>query len=242
MMNLSDLLTSIKMDIGIYGMTLPFANDDEVLKDVIRLKTVPTFSRYAPYRMMIKFEKNDLIEVERMGNYITFLIPDVFGDRKIISIDSVSDAALEDTVGLDAYGGYPFSVCDYKNMMLNAQSAQTAHYALPKFTFDFIEPNKLVLYNMSMMSDGLLCEVALSHDTNLSTIDEGHSEAFMKLALLDIKRFLFNAMRNYDEIQTSYGTYKLRTDEWSGAESDRNELLRDWDESFHLEAQSLYYL
>lgn len=241
MMNLSNLLTTIKMDIGIYGMTLPFENHDEALKDVIKLKTIPTFSRYAPYRMMVKFDREDLKEIERVGNYVTFLIPEVFGDRKIISIDSVTHA-MQDGVGMDAFGGYPFSVCDYKNMMLNAQQAQTAHYALPKFTYDFIEPNRLRLYNMSMMRDGVLCEIAVTHDTNLSTIDEGHSEAFMKLALLDIKRFLFNAMRNYDEIQTAYGTYKLRTDEWSSAESDRNELLREWDEVFHLEGQSLYYL
>ena len=41
-MNPSQLLTSIKMDLGIYGLRLPFDNPDEAMMEVIKLKTLKT--------------------------------------------------------------------------------------------------------------------------------------------------------------------------------------------------------
>lgn len=241
MMNLSDLVTEIKMDIGIYGMTLPFEKPDDAIKDVIRLKTVPTYSRYSPYRLDVPIDGKDLKLIYRFSDYVMYQLPDLFGDRKIITIDEIVPNILN--MGAQRiYGPMEYSVCDMNTMMLNAQKAQLQHFVAPKFSFEFVEPNKIKLFNAGYISRGIICYMGVAHDANLSTIDEGHSESFKKLALLDVKRFLYQVMRNYDEIQTAYGNIRLRTDEWSGAEGDRADLLSRWDEVYHLEGQQLYYL
>ena len=39
-MNMSDIITDIKMDLGIYMIALPFENIDSVIQDVIQRKTI----------------------------------------------------------------------------------------------------------------------------------------------------------------------------------------------------------
>ena len=48
-MNISKLVTRIKMQIGIYGVALPIDNLDEIITDIIRDITLPVFSTYCPY-------------------------------------------------------------------------------------------------------------------------------------------------------------------------------------------------
>lgn len=242
MLNLTECITSIKMDLGIYGMVLPFDNQDEALTDVIKYKTLPIYSTYAPYRIVAKFKYDEMKQLEVFRDYITYQIPtDRFGERKIISIDHVyPDTTYQSNTYLP--GASSYSMCDYKNMMLNSMDSQLVHYVSPKFSFEYIEPNKIKLYNMGILTNGIAMEIGLSHDITLNTINEGHRESFMELALVDVKRFLYNSLRNYDEIQTAYGSIKLRTDEWSGAESERKDLLERWKSIHHLEGDTLYFI
>ena len=73
------------------------------------------------------------------------------------------------------------------------------------------------------------------HFENLSSIKSTLFEAFYDLALLDIKRFLYNILKHYENIETAYGSINLRIDEWSNAEADRKDLLTRWGELYHLE-------
>ena len=85
-------------------------------------------------------------------------------------------------------------------------------------------------------------EIAVEHADNLSTIPNTAWESFYELALLDIKRFLYNAMKHYTELQTAYGTVQLKIDDWQSAESDRKELIERLRDIYHLEAQPLFII
>ena len=39
MLSMSRVITSIKMDLGVYGLSLPFDNPDEALRNVIKIIT-----------------------------------------------------------------------------------------------------------------------------------------------------------------------------------------------------------
>ena len=60
-MNLSSLITRIKIDCGIYAIALPFDNADEIIKDIIIDITRPVFSKYCPTYEKIRFDLNYLI-------------------------------------------------------------------------------------------------------------------------------------------------------------------------------------
>lgn len=59
-------------------------------------------------------------------------------------------------------------------------------------------------------------------------------QAFYKLALLDAKRYFWNQLKYWKDFQTSIASFNLQIDDWADAESKREELLEQWDQSFHL--------
>lgn len=56
MINVSKVLTSIKMDLGLYGLSLPFGDTDDVIMDVITEKTLPVFNELFPYVQTITLD------------------------------------------------------------------------------------------------------------------------------------------------------------------------------------------
>ena len=48
--------------------------------------------------------------------------------------------------------------------------------------------------------------------------------------------YLYNALKYYSTIQTAYGTLDLKIDNWENAESERNDLLSQWDDNYHLDS------
>ena len=60
MLSMSRVITSIKMDLGVYGLSLPFDNPDEALRNVIKIKTLPTFSQFSPQYMTFTIDTNEL--------------------------------------------------------------------------------------------------------------------------------------------------------------------------------------
>ena len=43
-------------------------------------------------------------------------------------------------------------------------------------------------------------------------------------------------MRYYTTVQTAFGQMDLKIDAWENAEADRNDLLNQWDENYHLDS------
>ena len=88
----------------------------------------------------------------------------------------------------------------------------------------------------------VILTLAFEHDKSLASIPETASESFYQLALLDVKSNLFPTMKMYSPIQTPVGNIDLKIDAWEQAESDRRELLKEWDETFHLDGQTFYWI
>ena len=57
-MNLSRCISSLKMQLGLYGIALPFKNDinneqiptENVIRDVLTTTTIPIFSEFVPWK------------------------------------------------------------------------------------------------------------------------------------------------------------------------------------------------
>lgn len=234
MMNLSELLTSIKMDIGIYGLALPFPDPEKTLYDVLKLKSIKTFSIFAPYAFRMDMDLNKMNSIKKDYNESIYQLPDVFGDRRLIKIRRVEpNNKLLGQGYLDPYFADQFDVSEA--MILGQANADLYSYAVPSYTFQFEHPNLLHLYNISSMANLVTIEFCLEHAENLSTIPNTSWNSFYELAVLDIKKFLFNIVKHYRNLQTAYGQIALQIDDWENADADRKELLNEWKDMYHID-------
>lgn len=232
-MNVSELLTSIKMDLGLVGLSLPVTDKD--LLDVIKLKSVRVFSTYFPRIVTVNLKTRELEKLKDSYEESVYVLPDAFGgpiiglrDLEIIDHSSMGTPYANN---LDIYNNYAL----YGDIMLTQAEADLASLITPAFTYKYEEPNILRLFNAVSNDCTLRIELKLMHFDNLSSIKTTLFDAFYDLALLDIKRFLYNILKHYENIETAYGSINLRIDEWSNAESDRKDLLTRWGELYHLE-------
>ena len=84
-MNMSKLITRIKLSIGIYGIALPIDDLDGLIKMIIEDITLPVFSIYSPYEESMYIDLNKLERLEKTADYVSYLLPD-FKERKLLPL------------------------------------------------------------------------------------------------------------------------------------------------------------
>ena len=236
-MNLSEMLTSIKMDLGVYGIALPLDNVDEKLYEVIKLKSLKTFSVYFPNNFQVELDIPDLDFIRHSYDHTIFRLPDIFSDRRLVSVRNVTYADYNRSVGYatspEMVGGLDL----YQGMMMGSAVAHINSAITPPFTFKFESPNLVHLYNFSTIATKLRVDVCLEHTDNLMTIPNAAFLSFYDLALLDIKIFLFNIVKHFDQLSSPYGTVNLRINDWESAIDKREELVNLWKARSHLNGE-----
>lgn len=224
------------MNLGIYGINLPFENETQILTDVIRLKTLKIFSIYSPWIQKVEISVNDMKCIRSSFQESVYELPDIFGERQIIYVKKVTprNKLLGNGYLSPLYDGSVDIYYDAMNMQAQANLLSTV---APTFTFKFDEPNVLYLYNMSSIASDLVIEVALEHADNFASIPFTSYDSFLELAELDIKQFLYGFLKHYSDIQTAFGSFNLKIDDWSNAESERKDLLERWRDNYHLDTE-----
>lgn len=242
-MNPSQLLTSIKMDLGIYGLRLPFDNPDNAMMDVIKLKTLKAFSAFYPriVTKSVNLSKDFECIKEEYTESIYIMPEDLFGGAEIVY---VRDILLKNKLMGNGYIAPVFdgSIDTYNMLMMTQANANLASVAAPPITFKFDPPNRLHLYNVATAYGEIDIEFGIEHAENFSTIQYSAWESFYELALLDIKRFLYNIMKHYTELQTAFGTLSLKIDDWQNAESERKEYIERLRDIYHLEVTPAFII
>jgi hypothetical protein len=239
--NLSHLLTRIKIDLGVYGLVLPFENPDKELADVIKNVTLTTFSNFFPDICRKSLDLKTLIPVQELYQESIYILPDIFGTREILSIRRINPRSMLLSGGY--YAPYIDSTPElYMGMMMAQANADLISAAAPAFTFKFQAPNRLYLYNITTMYGMLDIDFNLTHAENLSTVKKSMYDTFYKIAIMDMKNFLYGALKHYKNIQTAYGTITLEIDEWAGAANEREDLIERFRDVYHLEQDALYII
>ena len=238
-MNISNLITRIKLKLGLNVITAPF-DVDQLIQDVIKIETLPVFSLYAPLRETFHCMINDLQQIDKGPNYVQVLIPEI-RPNKIISVEDVEydETTISNT---SSYGYcYPYRFPNIWQTLVSANASMNlVRSMLPSVTFKYEHPRKLTLYNI-YVSRQIAISIAMQHDDTLASIKPTTEESFYELALLDTKVNLYSNMKYYTELQSAYGTINLRIDDWSNAEAERKDLLNTWGETYHLDGPQMIY-
>lgn len=243
MLNPSKIISSIKMDLGVIGIALPFDNIDEVIMEVIKIKTLPTFSTYSPFYVPLEIKTDELTLIDRKAGSSIYELPDEFGDREIMFVRDIEqrdhDTNYNTTNSSSSnYGYYMGDMCayGYQDLMLAQAELNLVGAATKGPSFKFYPPNKIEIFNESAgISGRYKLEVALEHSENLSTVPKTSRESFLKLATLDVKKFMYDNLKHYDNLETAYAQINLKIDDWQSAEQDRAALLEKWDSVYHLD-------
>lgn len=239
--NLNDIMFQVKTKLGLLAISTPFKDLNGVIMKILQDVTIPNFSIVCPFKQDFSFVVTDFEEIKRESDSVTVLLP----DDQLRPIIYVYDVRY-DVSSLTGTGyyttGMPVMMGDpMQQVILGNAAANLVNQMVPKMTFNFQEPRTLTLYN-AVVTNKMRIFVGRQHYKNGSSIPETASQSFLKLALLDVKATMYPTLKMYSEINTSIANINLKLDEWANAESERTDLMNNWDDTYHLDAQPFYWI
>lgn len=221
-MNITNMVSTLKRRLGIKYFNLPISDDDYM--EVILEDTLPTFSSYYPYYIDIPLDtQRDKVE------------PNIFKINRKFLADYMEIVTVEDVHYTPSVGAYPFgyqaNIYDYIDISAGMNAEGMMNIPIP-FEFRFPDKIKIEENIYGEYCNGLYLRVGVTHHKSLATISVGLKEAFMRLAELDIRKFLYENLKHFDKVDTTFGQIDLNLDAWQSADDDRTALLNDWEETY----------
>lgn len=238
-MDVNKMIRRIKRDIGIYGIALPIENVDQMILEILEDTTIPVFSLYCPREELVTLDINDLVHNGSCGrgeDSDLYILPDWLysGNRNVLYVKRIEYA--DDIMSRNYYPtgrGSIFS--NLEDIMLANANRPIVDMSVTKITFKYEHPRKVYIYD-SLVATKLRLTLACEHDKSCQSIPATAAESFFKLAELDIKAGLYQTIKHYDGIETSYGRIELKIDDWQNARQEREDMIKEWDDSYLLDA------
>ena len=238
MMNATtNLLNKIERRLGTRVLNLPDEMGKDVwMEEVISNETLDTFSRYFPYKMTYYLTGD-----RRKGPY--YLIDEATcSSVKIIGCGDIDWRLLSTMYPSFGFGTGFFSTFDMFTTQMNAEDIMmnqmlTNHASIYKAGIypEFEAPNKIRL--ASQLSNNQLetlksipINLYVKHSKNLMTIEPSKMEIFENLATSDVATFVYNNLKYFTNVSTSYATTELPLDtlqDWANKRDDIVQKLED---------------
>lgn len=238
-MNMSRAITHLKMQLGLYNISLPFKDDiterpvpvENVIRDVLVNVTIPIYSQYVPWVREGSQNIATLTEVEdEKGIY---LLPAFLTSTPVMYVIDVS-MPMMNTRGTYGDIAPAYGINRSTQGVITSQAyMMVAGQMRAEPTFEYLGENRIKLYGFPKTE--VEFKVACEHEPNGETILPSCYESFMQLATLDLKMFLYNTLKLYDGIPSAFGNVQLKTEEFQSADAERTALLNQWTDVFHLD-------
>ena len=220
--------------------------DNDLIMDIILTETLPTFSNYFPLkvdRLLVDFSEKNRAPESPNTFYLYDKDENFLGkDVLILGIQEINTSwGNNNSRGANLHG---ITSCNFGDAMVNlfngiAMTGVTSLLNVNSIagTYEFVPPNKVKFYT-PITAAGLYLTLKCTHPSNLTTIPHTKGDFFYRLAELDVKRVLFERLRMYKTIETTYGNIDLQIDEWQDTDlSKRQELINQMEEKYLLDDQ-----
>lgn len=238
-MNISRAISHIKMQLGLYNITLPFKDEisgqtiptENVIRDVLTTVTIPVYSEFVPWIREGTINVKQLKVVDKHSGI--YMLPAFL---TLTPVKYVSDVSLPFHNTRGTYGDIApaYGINRSVQGVITSQSyMMVAGQMRAEPSFEYLGENKIKLYGYPKAE--LSFRVACEHEPNGESIEDSCYDSFMELAILDVKQFLYNTLKLYDGIPTAFGNINLKIEDYQSAEADRNALLDKWRDTFHLD-------
>lgn len=229
------LLNKIQRRLGLITLELP----DEIGKDswhtIIEEDTIPTFSRYFPYKITTIIDNT----CEKDGFF--FIDKDVPEGCKILGVKDIDWQAYRVDPRFDRYGinfsTYDFISRDYgiDDVAFSQMSADYLSLFNLGIYIEFEYPNKIRLVSVNGSSVSRYrpfpLQIFIEHPSNLMTISPTMMESFEQLAQADVATFLYQQLKYYDNQDTVYMQLDLKLETLQEWANKRDDIVRQLDEA-----------
>lgn len=239
-MNLNKAINHIILSLGLRQDTLPFKDEkgkavpvENIVREVIVTNTIPVYSQYVPWvRECIQDMKTLKVIDKNLGIY---LLPAYLTMTPVLYI---IDIGLPYNVDRGTYSDIDLYLLSGMSKTVQGIAAGQAQLMLAdqmrqEPSYEYLGQNKVKMFGWPRTE--LRFKVAAEHDPNGESIPDGCYASFLELATLDMKIFLFNNLRLYDNLNTPFGSINLRLDDYSNAVGERKEWLEKAEDTFFVD-------
>lgn len=193
-------------------------SEDEMMRVVFQ-ESLPTFSKYFPYRYRLVITEKDSIGPQYNN---TYRIP----NNDHLEIIGIHRIWLGHN---NQFGGnlLPLVNNPFETQLLNDFLSAT----ITPTTFEFQAPNivsiRPKIYNMG----SAMIEVKAVHPKHMKTIPMDMRDQFLQLCLYDVLQSLYPLRHRFESLTTPYGNLSPFLDMVDNAKSDRDTLIQSWQEN-----------
>ena len=239
MINMSQIITDIIFENGLYQITLPFKDKqtgqpiptEQFVQEAITSLTIPKFSQFVPWEREGEINVAQMEVVDRgLGIY---LLPRWLTQTPVMSVISIH-LPFHNNRGM--YG----SIAPAYGIQRSVQGVaagqaymMVAGQMRAEPTWDYLGENKVRLYGYPKTLVNI--KVACQHEPNGETIPHGCYDSFLELAKLDTQVALYNNLKYYNNLPSAHGTVNLNIDDFKDAIAKRDEWLKDAGDKFHVD-------
>ena len=212
---MTELLLKIETELGSDELNLP----DKLKKDqwpekVIKLRTIPTFSRYFPRKLRYVLGPEN-------KKFDYWLVDEtICNNVKIIGVGDIDWHAWSAHYPGLLYGGvnsYDMmtSGVDFETMVDVQMMADHVSLFSNGIYVDFQPPNRIylrIVIASSFLTNFQRIPIYLfvKHPLNLKTIEPTKMELFEELALADVATYLYEKLKMYDQMETAFTNVDLK--------------------------------
>lgn len=216
MANPTSLLRHIKMMLGVPYKQLPISDDD--ILDIVFEESLYTFSTYYPYFTNITIKGETATDPENQGVFFLDTSEQVGEELVILGVSKMFRSN-----GFYTNSMWPiYREADWVDLQLSQDLASAVQ--VPD-TFKFLPPNKVEIFPKSYSNWDFTIQLKCVHPVSLGTIPPGLRDYFYKLCVYDVKIALFYMLKNYDQLNTPYGSIDLKIEDYEAAVQERQELI-----------------
>jgi hypothetical protein len=238
-MNLSRVISQLKMMYGLNSITLPLRDDvtgepahpENIIREVLTTMTIPMYSQFVPWERELDANVNHLEVVDRQKHI--YKLPRMLC---VTPIMWMIDVRFPYTTERGTFGDIApaFGINQSVQGVITSQEMMMlAGEMRAEPTFEYLGENQIQLFGFPRTV--LTFIAACEHEENGETIPQSCVDSFMQLAELDMQVYLYNTLKYYDQIPTAFGNINMKIEEYSGAKDARQELLNTWRDTFHLD-------
>jgi hypothetical protein len=237
------LIKMLKQNAGVYSIKLPLT-DEQIFNDIIVDSTLWTFSSYYPKEYVLPANLNQL-RVPNARESTTDAVSDIYELPLLYPLtEGAQIMGIAKVLPFNAMGyesaTYAYETIDaFQALAISQGIANLSSMIEPPMLFEFIGGRRFRLNNGTYYRSHVVIYVEMTYSKELFDIPPGKRIAFAQLAELDFRRTLYNNLKYWNELRSAAAEYNLRIDDWSDAENARNELLDEWNQSFHEERTSI---